>query len=46
MNYVGNLKSTQLRNLLNIYKSSLMPSLNIFGHQEGLLFEFQTLEVI
>jgi hypothetical protein len=45
MNYVGNIKSTQLRKLFKIFISSLMSSLNIFRHEEGLLFEFQTLEV-
>jgi hypothetical protein len=42
MNYVENLKSTQLRNLFRIFKSSNMQSLNIFGAKEGFLFEFQS----
>jgi hypothetical protein len=44
MNPVWNLKSTQYINLLKIFKSSLMQSLNIFGTRESICFKFQTLE--
>jgi hypothetical protein len=43
MNYVENLKSTQLRKLFKIFKSSSMQSLNIFWSRESFLFEFATL---
>jgi hypothetical protein len=37
---IGNLKSTQLRKLFQIFKSNLMKSLNNFGPWEGTRFEF------
>jgi hypothetical protein len=40
MNYVENLRSTQLRKLFKIFKSSITQSLNIFKEREGLHFEF------
>jgi hypothetical protein len=46
MYYVRNWKSSQLRKLFKIYKSSLIQSLSIFGTLEGICFVFQTLEEI
>jgi hypothetical protein len=43
MNFVENLKSTELRKLLNIFKSSRMQSLNIFEAWKGFLLEFAIL---
>jgi hypothetical protein len=43
MNFVENLKSTQLKKLLKIFKSSGMESFNIFGPSEGFLYEFANL---
>jgi hypothetical protein len=42
MNSVENLKSTQLRKLFKIFKSSCMQSLNVFGVYEGFLHEHLT----
>jgi hypothetical protein len=42
VNSVGNLKSTQLRELIIIFKSSVIRNFNIFGAREGFLFEFET----
>jgi hypothetical protein len=46
MNFIENLKLTQLRKLFRIFRSSSMSSLSIFGHQKGLHFEFQRLEIL
>jgi hypothetical protein len=43
MKYVENLKSTQVRKFLKLYKSILMQSLSIFGSKEGFYFEFTSL---
>jgi hypothetical protein len=43
MNYVENLKSDQWRKLFNIYNSSSLQCLNIFGAREDFLFEFTSL---
>jgi hypothetical protein len=43
MNFVKNLKSTQLRELIIIFKSIPMKNWNIFGAWEGLHFEFGNL---
>jgi hypothetical protein len=43
MNSVDNFKSTKLRKLFRILKSSSMQSLNIFRAREGFLFEFASL---
>jgi hypothetical protein len=43
MNYAENLKLTQWRNLFTIFKSSSVQSFNIFGVQEGFVFEFISL---
>jgi hypothetical protein len=43
MRYNGNLKLGQLTKLFNLFKGSLMPSLNIFGAWEGSVFKFASL---
>jgi hypothetical protein len=40
INFVGNLKSTQLKAILRIFQSSLMQSSRIFGAIEGIRFKF------
>jgi hypothetical protein len=46
LNSVGNWKSTQWEKLFRMFNSTTMSCLNIFGHQDGLRFVFQSLEVI
>jgi hypothetical protein len=43
MRYSGNLKLGQLTKLFVMSKSSLMPCLDTFGHQEAIHFEFSSL---
>jgi hypothetical protein len=43
INSVENLKSTQFRKMLKVFKSSGIQSLNIFGAMEDFLFEFASL---
>jgi hypothetical protein len=46
MNFVKNLKSSQLRNLFIRFKSGTMQNFNIFGVRENFLFEFTNLRWI
>jgi hypothetical protein len=43
MNYVENLESDQWRKLFNIYNSSSLQHLNIFGAREDFIFQFTCL---
>jgi hypothetical protein len=43
MRYSGDLKLGQLTKLFSMSKLSLMSCLDIFGHQEGIHFEFSSL---
>jgi hypothetical protein len=45
LNYVGNLKSTQLKKLFRIFNSGLMQSLSIFGKWKGICFELERSEI-